>query len=33
MYNPECDMTETFKARGEKRAPQFADLLPVRRGL
>jgi enoyl-CoA hydratase len=33
MYNPEADMMESFKARAEKRAPQFADLLPVRKTL
>jgi enoyl-CoA hydratase len=33
MYNPEADMAETFKARGEKRAPRFPDLLPLRKGL
>jgi enoyl-CoA hydratase/carnithine racemase len=33
MYNPEADMMESFKARAEKRAPQFADLLPIRKTL
>lgn len=33
MYNPEADMMESFKARTEKRKPQFADLLPVRKTL
>jgi enoyl-CoA hydratase len=33
MYNPEADMMESFKARAEKRTPQFADLLPVRKTL
>ncbi|MBU6443810.1 MAG: crotonase/enoyl-CoA hydratase family protein [Alphaproteobacteria bacterium] len=33
MYNPETDMKESFIAKVEKRAPQFADLLPVRKGL
>jgi len=33
MYNPEADMMESFKARAEKRKPQFADLLPVRKTL
>jgi len=33
MYNPEADMMESFKARAEKRKPQFADLLPVRKAL
>jgi enoyl-CoA hydratase len=31
MYNPEVDMREAFVARQEKRPPQFADLLPVRK--
>jgi len=30
MYNPETDMAEAFKAKMEKREPEFADLLPVR---
>jgi len=33
MYNPESDMRESFVAKQEKRAPQFADLLPLRKGL
>jgi enoyl-CoA hydratase len=33
MYNPETDMRESFVAKGEKREPQFADLLPVRKTL
>ena len=33
MYNPETDMLESFKAKNEKRAPVFADLLPVKKGL
>jgi enoyl-CoA hydratase len=33
MYNPEIDMRESFVARQEKRAPQFSDLLPLRKGL
>ena len=33
MYNPESDMLESFKAKNEKRAPVFADLLPVKKGL
>ena len=33
MYNPEADMMESFKARAEKRQPQFQDLLPVRKTL
>jgi enoyl-CoA hydratase len=31
MYNPETDMREAFAARQEKRAPQFADLAPLKR--
>jgi len=33
MYNPETDMRESFVSKAEKRAPQFADLLPLRKGL
>jgi enoyl-CoA hydratase len=33
MYNPETDMRESFVAKQEKRAAQFADLLPRRKGL
>jgi enoyl-CoA hydratase len=33
MYNPETDMKESFVAKGEKREPQFSDLLPVRKTL
>jgi enoyl-CoA hydratase len=33
MYNPETDMREAFVARNEKRPPEFADLLPVRKAL
>ena len=33
MYNPESDMRESFVAKQEKRVPQFADLLPLRKGL
>jgi len=33
MYNPESDMRESFVARQEKRAPEFPDLLPLRKGL
>lgn len=33
MYNPETDMRETFVAKSEKREPQFADMLPLRKGL
>ena len=31
MYNPEIDMREAMVARKEKRTPQFANLLPVRK--
>jgi enoyl-CoA hydratase len=31
MYNPETDMREAFAAKQEKRAPQFADLAPLRK--
>lgn len=33
MFNPETDMRESFVSKAEKRAPEFADLLPVRKGL
>jgi len=33
MYNPETDMRESFRARQESRKPEFADLLPLRKGL
>ena len=33
MYNPETDMKESFTAKAAKRAPQFADMLPLRKGL
>jgi enoyl-CoA hydratase len=33
MYNPEVDMRESFVAKAEKRAPKFADMLPLRKGL
>ena len=33
MYNPETDMLESFVAKNQKRAPVFADLLPVKKGL
>jgi enoyl-CoA hydratase len=33
MYNPEADMMESFKAKGEKRDAKVADLLPVRKSL
>jgi len=32
MYNPENDMMESFKAKQEKRAGKFGDLLPMKRG-
>jgi enoyl-CoA hydratase len=31
MYNPETDMRESFVAKAEKRTPEFADLLPLRK--
>src|SRR6185312_10051597 len=33
MYNPETDMRESFRARQENRKAEFADLLPLRKGL
>ena len=33
MYNPETDMRESFMAKQERRAPQFADLLPLKKVL
>lgn len=33
MFNPETDMRESFVSKSEKRAAEFADLLPVRKGL
>jgi len=33
MYNPETDMRECFMAKQERRAPQFADLLPLKKVL
>lgn len=33
MFNPETDMRESFVSKSEKRSPNFADLLPVRKGL
>ncbi|HUB84906.1 MAG TPA: crotonase/enoyl-CoA hydratase family protein [Rhizomicrobium sp.] len=33
MYNPEMDMREAFMAKAEKRRPEFADLLPLRKTL
>ena len=33
MYNPETDMREAFMAKQEKRPPQFADLLPLRKAM
>ena len=29
MFNPTADMMESFKAKQEKRAPEYADLLPL----
>ena len=31
MYNPTADMMESFKAKSEKRAPVYDDLLPLRK--
>ncbi len=31
MYNPAVDMAESFRARKEKRSPQFDELLPIKR--
>ena len=31
MYNPEIDMREAMVARKEKRTPNFADLMPIRK--
>jgi enoyl-CoA hydratase/carnithine racemase len=31
MFNPEADVMESLRAKGEKREPKFADLLPVRK--
>lgn len=33
MFNPETDMRESFVSKSEKRKAEFADLLPVRKGL
>jgi enoyl-CoA hydratase len=33
MYNPETDMLESFMAKSQKRVPQFADLLPLKKVL
>jgi enoyl-CoA hydratase len=33
MYHPETDMREAITASREKRAPEFADLLPASKGL
>jgi enoyl-CoA hydratase len=33
MYNPAADMMESFRAKSEKRAPVYDDLLPLRKGL
>jgi enoyl-CoA hydratase len=33
MYNPETDMLESFMAKSQKRQPQFADLLPLKKVL
>ena len=33
MYNPETDMRESMMAKQERRTPEFADLLPLKKGL
>src|SRR5260221_7599284 len=33
MYNPDADMMESFKAKSEKRAPVYDDLLPLRKAM
>ena len=33
MFNPTADMMESFKAKQERRAPVFDDLLPVRKAM
>ena len=33
MFNPTADMMESFKAKQEKRAPVYADLLPLRKAM
>jgi enoyl-CoA hydratase len=33
MYNPETDMRESMLAKQERRTPEFADLLPLKKGL
>jgi enoyl-CoA hydratase len=33
MFNPTADMMESFKAKQEKRAPVFDDLLPLRKAM
>jgi enoyl-CoA hydratase len=33
MYNPEIDMRESFVAKAGKRTANFADMLPLRKGL
>jgi enoyl-CoA hydratase len=33
MFNPTADMMESFKAKQEKRAPAFDDLLPLRKAM
>jgi enoyl-CoA hydratase len=31
MYHPQTDMMESFTAKSQKRTPQFADLLPLKK--
>ena len=33
MFNPTADMMESFKAKQEKRTPDYADLLPLRKAM
>ena len=33
MFNPTADMVESFKAKQEKRTPEYADLLPLRKSM
>jgi enoyl-CoA hydratase len=33
MFNPTADMMESFKAKQEKRAPVFDDLIPLRKAM
>jgi enoyl-CoA hydratase len=33
MYNPETDRRESMMAKQERRTPEFADLLPLKKAL